>query len=228
MIDDDRATQPISPREFDETEGLEDWRLLGDGASAFYRVASLADASRFVQAIAELSGIEDHRPDIDLRRGGVTVRLATTTVEYFGCTWRDVELARRISAVARGLGLSPDPSALQSLLIIPGAPRIADIVPFWRAVLGYEPRADSPDEDLVDPGDRGAPFWFEGMDEPRGDGGGAIHVAVWIRTRRRRRASRRRSRPAAAWCETSSRRRGGPWPIPLATRPTSRPRRIRG
>jgi len=23
-------------------------------------------------------------------------------------------------------------------------------------------------------------FWFEGMDEPRGDGGGAIHIAIWL------------------------------------------------
>ena len=38
----------------------------------------------------------------------------------------------------------------------------------------------TPDDDLVDPLDRNVPFWFEMMDEPRGDGGGAIHVAVWV------------------------------------------------
>jgi 4a-hydroxytetrahydrobiopterin dehydratase len=53
-------------------------------------------------------------------------------------------------------------------------------MPFWRAVLGYEPRHDSPDEDLVDPHGRGVSFWFERMNEPRPDGGGAIHVAVWV------------------------------------------------
>jgi 4a-hydroxytetrahydrobiopterin dehydratase len=47
-------------------------------------------------------------------------------------------------------------------------------------VLGYERRPDSPDEDLVDPRNRGPAFWFEEMAEPRGDGGGAIHVAVWV------------------------------------------------
>jgi 4a-hydroxytetrahydrobiopterin dehydratase len=54
------------------------------------------------------------------------------------------------------------------------------VMPFWREVLGYDPRPDSPDEDLVDPRDRGPGFWFEGMDEPRPGGGGAIHVAVWV------------------------------------------------
>ena len=39
---------------------------------------------------------------------------------------------------------------------------------------------DSPDEDLVDPRGRGPAFWFEQMQEPRPDGGGAIHVAIWV------------------------------------------------
>ena len=53
-------------------------------------------------------------------------------------------------------------------------------MPFWQAALGYEPRPDSPDEDLVDPRDRGPAFWFERMEEPRPGGGGAIHVVVWV------------------------------------------------
>jgi 4a-hydroxytetrahydrobiopterin dehydratase len=53
-------------------------------------------------------------------------------------------------------------------------------MPFWQAALGYERRLDSPDEDLVDPGDRGPGFWFEAMEAMRPDGGGAIHVAVWL------------------------------------------------
>jgi 4a-hydroxytetrahydrobiopterin dehydratase len=92
---------------------------------------------------------------------------------------RDVELARQISAAARRLGLSGDPSPVQSLLVIPGASVTADVMPFWRAVLGYEPRGDTPDEDLVDPRSRGPTFWFERMREPR-QGGGAIHIAIWV------------------------------------------------
>ena len=42
------------------------------------------------------------------------------------------------------------------------------------------PERMTPDDDLVDPLDRNVPFWFEMMDEPRADGGGAIHVAVWV------------------------------------------------
>jgi len=133
-----------------------------------------------VAAIAELEGIEEHPPAVDVRAGGVTVRLITVADDYMGMTELDLDLARRIAAEARDLGLSADPTAVQSLLIIPGAPDITTVMPFWRAVLGYEPRPDSPDEDLVDPADRGAGFWFEGMEQPRPDGGGAIHIAVWV------------------------------------------------
>ncbi len=95
-------------------------------------------------------------------------------------TTDDVELARQISGVAKVMGLTGEPAAVQSVLVIPGATDITKVVPFWRAILGYEPRADSPDEDLVDPHRRGPSFWFEKMNEPRADGGGAIHLAVFV------------------------------------------------
>jgi 4a-hydroxytetrahydrobiopterin dehydratase len=175
-----RMTDPITPSQFHQAEGVEDWRLTSEGATAFFRTRSFAESARFVQAISELQGVEDHRPGVDVRHDGVTVHMITYTDDYFGPSQRDVELARLISAAARQLGLAADPSAIQSLLIIPGATDIAKVIPFWRAVLGYKPRRDSPAEDLVDPHDRGPAFWFEQMNAPRGDGGGAIHVAIWV------------------------------------------------
>jgi 4a-hydroxytetrahydrobiopterin dehydratase len=174
-------TDPISPKQFHEAEGVEDWRVLGgDGATAYFRTASFAAAARLVQAISELQGVDDQRPAVDVRHDGVTVRMITFTKDYAGMTRRHVELARQVSAAARKLGLSADPSAVQTLTVIPGATVRAEVMPFWRAALGYEPRIDSPAEDLVDPHDRGPAFWFEQMKEPRPDGGGAIHIVVWI------------------------------------------------
>ena len=170
----------LSPKQFHESEGVEDWRVLGDGACAYFRTGSFAVAARLVQAIGELPGVDDHHPDVDVRHDGVTVRLLTMTDDYRGLSLRDVALARQISAIARGLGLAADPSAVQSLLVIPGATDIAAVMPFWRAVLGFEPRRDSPDEDLVDPRSRMPSFWFEQMEQSRPDGGGAIHVAIWV------------------------------------------------
>ena len=173
-------SEAITPKQFLDSDGVADWRLISDGACAFFALPSLSDAARFVTAIGELDGIEEHRPNIDIRFDGVTVCLLTKTAEHWGMSTRDLDLAREISAVARDQGLSADPDAIQSLLIIPGALNIKAVMPFWRAVLGYEPRIDSPDEDLVDPHDRGAGFWFEQMEEPRPGGDGAIHLAVWV------------------------------------------------
>jgi 4a-hydroxytetrahydrobiopterin dehydratase len=170
----------ISPKQFHESDGVEDWRVIGDGACAYFRTGSFAASARLVEAISRLPDAEDHQPDVDVRHDGVTVRLITYTDDYYGMSQRDVEMARQISAAARRLGLPADPSAVQSVLVIPGSTSTAEVTPFWRAALGYEPRRDSPAEDLVDPRGRGPGFWFEQMREPRADGGGAIHVAIWV------------------------------------------------
>ena len=95
-------------------------------------------------------------------------------------TSRDLDLAQQISKVARQQGLEADPSQIQSILIIPGAPDIKKVMPFWQAVMGYVRRPDSPEEDLVDPRDRGNAFWFEQMEQARPGELGAIHLALWM------------------------------------------------
>ena len=171
----------ISPKQFHSAEGVEDWRVVGgDGATAYFRTPSFATSAKLVQAISALPGVDDERPAVDVRHDGVTVRMITFTKDYGGMTQRHVELAREISATARKLGLSADPSSVQTISIIPGATSRAEVMPFWRAALGYEPRIDSPAEDLVDAHDRGPAFWFEQMNEARPDGGGAIHVCIWV------------------------------------------------
>ena len=170
----------ISPSEFHAADGTADWRVLGDGATAFFRTSSVAESAQLVSAIGALPGVDEHVPDVDVRLTGVTVRLLTKADDGWGMSRRDVELASAISAAARDLGLAADPTVVRSFLVVPGAPAAAAVMPFWRAALGFVPRPDSPDEDLVDPQDRLPGLWFEDMQEPRGDGGGAIHVAIWM------------------------------------------------
>jgi len=170
----------ITATEFHAAEGVGDWRVLGDGACTFYRTDTFVAAAGLLAAIAAIPGIADHPPDIDVRPDCVTVRLLTKDAHYWGMSARDVDVARAISAAAAELGLSGDPAQVQSLLVVPGGPDAAAIMPFWQVLLGYERRSDSPDEDLVDPHARWPGFWFEQMKETRADGGGAIHVAVWV------------------------------------------------
>ena len=174
-------TDRITPKQFRESEGVADWRIVGsDGACAFFPTRSFAESARLVAAIGGLAGVDGPQVAIDVRKDGVTVSVITVSVEYMGLTARDRELARAVSAAARSLGLTADPSKVQSFLVIPGAPDVTAVMPFWRAALGYEPRPDSPAEDLVDPRGRGPGFWFEPMEQPRPGGGGAIHVVVWV------------------------------------------------
>lgn len=170
-------TDHISWRAFRESTGVEDWRNLSDGACAMFRTDSFAEAARFIVAMGDLPGAVDHPPQIDIRHDGVTVQLLTVTDTYGGLSQRDVDLARAISALARTHGITADPSVLQSLLLIPGAPPGAEVAPFWRAVLGYDAR---PDGGMMDPHRRGPAVWVEPMQEARSDGGGALHLAIWV------------------------------------------------
>jgi 4a-hydroxytetrahydrobiopterin dehydratase len=172
------VTTEITPAQFHAADGVEDWRMLGDGVCAYFRTGSFETRARLVAAIAELAGIENDHPDIDLRHDGVIVRLVLVSQERFGLFNTDVELARRISAVAASLGLTSDPPAVQTVQFTIDALAIPDVMPFWRAVLGYTGVPDSA-EDLIDPRGRGPSIWFQEMDAPRPQRN-RIHVDVWV------------------------------------------------
>jgi 4a-hydroxytetrahydrobiopterin dehydratase len=171
-------TDRILSRQFHAAEGAEAWRVLPEGAYAFFRTDSFVASARFVDAISGLVH-EGDEPHIDIRGDGVTVLIRAFKEEY-GLVQADLDLARAVSTIAREMGLTADPAAIGSLLVIPGATDRSGIMPFWQGVLGYDRRPDSPDEDLVDPHERLAPFWFEQMDELRADGAGTIHLVVWV------------------------------------------------
>ena len=173
---DEQNVEWISPRQFHEAAGTQDWRAVGEGACAYFRTGSFQGGVRLLQRISELAGLGDHHPDADLRHQGVTVRLITITAGRFGLSQRDVELARQISAVARELGVPADPSVVQTVQVSVDALVSAEVMPFWRAVLGYKHCGE---EDLIDPRGRGPAFWFQRMDAPRPQRN-RIHIDVWV------------------------------------------------
>jgi 4a-hydroxytetrahydrobiopterin dehydratase len=173
------VSERINSRQFYAADSAGDWRLLPEGAYAFFRAPSFAASVRLVEIIGRLAP-RGGEPDVDIRGDGVTVLLRAFKREAYGLTQADLKLAPAISTAAADLGLTAEPTEIQSLLIIPGSTDRRAILPFWRAVLAYDPRSDSPDEDLVDRHDRGAPFWFENMDELRSDGSGTVHLVVWL------------------------------------------------
>jgi 4a-hydroxytetrahydrobiopterin dehydratase len=171
-------TQWIRWKEFQEADGAEDWRVLGEGACTFFRTGSFAEGIKLVQAINELPDLDPHHPDVDIRHDGVTVRLVSITDDSYGLSHRDLELARQISAVARELSVPADPSNVQTFQLAIDALARPNVLPFWRAVLGYRDR-DTGGEDLLDPRGRGPLIWFQDMDKPRPQRN-RLHVDVWV------------------------------------------------
>lgn len=103
-------TERITPRQFHEADGVDDWRVLAGAACAYFRTGSFATGVVLIERIGMLADAANHHPDVDLRYPGVTVRLFTHDV--MGLSERDVELARQISAAARELDIPADPAAL--------------------------------------------------------------------------------------------------------------------
>jgi 4a-hydroxytetrahydrobiopterin dehydratase len=169
----------IAPATFHEQEGAADWRVVEDGATAFFRTASFAESAELVAAVARIPGLEAHAPDADIRPDGVTFRTLTRTNDWWGPTQQDLDVARQVSSVAREQGVTADPTQVHSMLIVIEALVTAEVLPFWRAVLGYANRPDSPDEDLIDLHRRTPSIWFEVPDETRPLRNG-IHLAIWV------------------------------------------------
>ena len=167
-------TGRISPRQFHEAGGVEDWRALFGGAQAHFRTGSYPAGLALVAAIGRLAAAADHHADVDLRPESVTVRVKTD--DLGDLSERDVELARQISAAARELDVPADPSAVQTVQISIDALVSAEVMPFWRAVLGYRQVGD---EDVVDPHGRWPSIWFQQMDAPRPQRN-RIHVDICV------------------------------------------------
>ena len=169
-------TQRITPAQFHGAGGVEDWRVLTDGASAcaHFRTGFFAVGVALVNAIGGLADAANHHPDVDLRYEGITVRVRTHSIG--GLSDLDITLARQISAAARELDVPADPGRVQHVFIAIDALVTAKVIPFWRALLGYQEKGPA---DLVDPYRSGPAFWFQSMDEPRPQRN-RIHVDISV------------------------------------------------
>lgn len=160
-------------RAFHESGGVEDWRVLYGGAYAHFRTASLAEGARFVAAIAEAAEKLGHDPDIDVRPEGVTVRTFSEPSGALGPA--DVALARKVSQMASGMGLKPDPSQLRMISLGVAHDAEVPVSEFWAAALGYEDL----DGDAGDPNRRTPSVAFHPFDTPR-PGRGRLHIDVSV------------------------------------------------
>jgi 4a-hydroxytetrahydrobiopterin dehydratase len=160
-------------REFLTAEGVEDWVVLHGGATAVFRVSSLAAGARLAETVAEIPGLGGAGVLVTLADGGMTVRL---TRGVFRIEPTHVDLAREVSAAARRHGAVADPAAAQEVQVaIAARPDEIDVA-FWRAVLGYAPLAA---DNAADPLGHGSTVWLQelGPDKPLRH---AMHVDVSV------------------------------------------------
>ncbi|MEY2848835.1 MAG: hypothetical protein RI885_1500 [Actinomycetota bacterium] len=164
----------ISPEQFRAWQGVEDWRVLFDGAKTYFATGSFAAGVELIDVIGSLADSANHHPDVDLRYSGVVVGLFTH--DLGSLSDRDAALAQQISRAARELGIVADPSRVQTLQISIDALDIPAVLPFWAAVLGYTPLGD---EDVIDPLARGPWVTFQQMAEARPQRG-RVHLDVSV------------------------------------------------
>ena len=164
----------ISAHQFHASDGVEDWRVLFDGAKTYFATGSFARGVELVEVIGRLADAANHHPDVDLRYPGVVVGLFTH--EVGDISNRDVALAQQISMAARELGIAADPSKVQTVQVSIDALVIPLVLPFWGAVLGYDRFGD---EDVVDPLSRGPWVTFQQTDATRSQRG-RVHIDVSV------------------------------------------------
>ncbi len=148
------------------------WRYVLGEFRTEVRTGSLPLAADLAARAAAVPAAEGHLR-MDLRADRVILSLQTAAVAWV--TPRDIELARRISALVGESRLNTDsgvgtaPRSVQLIEIGIDALDIAAVRPFWKAVLGYadEPGRSGPADALVDPYGEGPAVWFQQMDAPR-------------------------------------------------------------
>lgn len=143
--------------------GLPDWRKLAQALHARYTVPDYGAAAAFVAAVAQLADTDGHQPDLKLAHGVVDVSLCTHQ-EGLWVTQKDVEGARRISEIARELGLAPEPTAVTQLEIALDTAHEDRIGPFWSVLLTGSPDNKIYDS-IFDPTGRVPGVWFQGSED---------------------------------------------------------------
>ncbi|MEJ7689930.1 MAG: VOC family protein [Nocardioidaceae bacterium] len=155
---------------------LDDWRKLAQALHARFLAGDFVSGLGFVTAVAEAAERANHHPDVTLSYPFVDVKLISHDVSQV--TQRDIDLARRISDIAREQGIGAEPSALTELEFALDTADLAAVGPFWAALLTGSPDALRGD-DVVDPGGRLPLLWFQHTDAdktPRQ----RFHLDLWV------------------------------------------------
>lgn len=171
MADDQRLTGDQVTAQL--TDGLADWRPVLGRVVTRFATGDFVTGLELVTKVTEASEAANHHPDVDLRYPHVDITLMSHDVG--GTTERDLRLARQISEIAAGMGVTADPGVRQFVELALDTWAEAEVKPFWAALLAAEDR----EHEVADPSGQVPPLWFQGTDrhdEPRQ----RFHLDVWV------------------------------------------------
>jgi 4a-hydroxytetrahydrobiopterin dehydratase len=140
--------------------GLADWRKLSQPLHTRYLVPHLAEAAGFVAAVVKVVGADSRHLEMRLVHGVIDLSLCTREDGLF-VTQTDIDLAKKISAIALASGLEADPSAVTQLEVGLDTAHEDKIGQFWSVLLTGS--SDNKVSDSVfDPTSRVPAIWFQG------------------------------------------------------------------
>jgi|SRR5690349_7853515 len=149
------------------------WRLVLGSLRASIRLGPMWQVAEVATELIRACGPgADDCLLLDLRPG--RLELILRPPDAAGLTARELAHARTIATTAAEMGLPLAADAdgrrtVQALEIAVDALSIAEVRPFWKAVLGYtdEPGAGGPRDPIVDPLAQGPAVWFQQLAGPR-------------------------------------------------------------
>ena len=155
---------------------LDDWRQLAQALHARFLTGNFVRGLSFVTAVTEAAERANHHPDVTLTYPFVDMKLISHDVSQV--TQRDIDLARRISEIAREQGVDTEPSVVTELELALDTADLAGVGPFWAALLAGS--ADSlVGDDVVDPSGRVPLLWFQHTDAHQTPLQ-RFHIDLWV------------------------------------------------
>lgn len=143
--------------------GLADWRKLAQAVHARFSILDYNVAAAFVAAVAQAAEADGHHPDLKQPRSVIDVSLCTHEDGRW-VTQKDIDMARRISEIARQNGLQPEPTAVTQLEIALDTAHEDGVGPFWSILLTGRPDNKIYDS-ISDPTGRVPGLWFQGTED---------------------------------------------------------------
>jgi 4a-hydroxytetrahydrobiopterin dehydratase len=143
--------------------GLVDWRKLAQALHTRYSFPDYVVAAAFIAEVAEVAEADGHHPDLKLTYGVIDVSLCTHE-DGLWVTQKDIEMARKITEIAKEKGLTPEPGSVTQLELALDTAHDDRVAPFWSALLTGSPDNKIYDS-VFDPTGRVPSLWFQGTED---------------------------------------------------------------